>query len=1206
MKAIFSKLWAWIVGHKIIAISVASVIVVGSTCGIVLPIALHEHSYKTEWSTDAQNHWHDAECKHEEKSDLGAHSYDNACDTACNVCGYERTVGAHVYDDDCDTTCNVCGATRTVGAHVYDNDCDTTCNECGAERTITHDHATTLTAGETTHWYECSVCGDKKDETAHVFDKTVVSSEYLKEAATATTKAQYYKSCVCGAKSATEYFETDKAPANLQVFDISKTYDGTPVAEPTVTFDGVGAENFAYYKGDERLTERPTDAGTYKVVVTVDETDTHAGERVEREFTIAKKVLSNVEASVVYDGSTTFGEVTLAHDGIVVGDVIIVDIDVTNKNVGVYTGTDAVFAILDVLGNGATNYVIDEQTTEVAVTKRTIWTTGAKFAYDGYHFFSGEESVDSGDIVFHGLVNGETIANDFVEWMFDGNSVDSPLIQVEFIDEDDGRSNYTFDVSKCSANIVPKVLTNISLGNTTYKGSTEFEFALSPLHGLVSGENFLLHVTTASKDVGNAVEIASISYNNSNYKIDKSEITLNIVARILDNVVLTVEYSGESWWDVSYTNAENSDIVSGDTLVLEISGTEKTVGEYTIGNGKLEEIVTGTLNYNINMETARVTVTPKTINVTAEFEYSGFSVRQIHAPAPSLSDVIDGDEVYVEIAFDKADVDATVLTGEDAPYLDGEDAGNYVLGENCRFSIVPKKLTLKAGEKIETTETYNGHNQHTLSVSSNQFDGYVDTEAAQLWLTATLPSKNVGEYTDGVILTPYVGNQAFGTVSHNYDFSEVEATVTVNRLGVSLSSYVKVEYNGTSEFTLDTPFDLTSANTGGGQDSVSDLDEVYITWIKTYSAHITDETFAMDYTLGGADACNYYIDELGVEITPKKLTKLNIKITAATANSLVVTLLPKDGVIPGEVVKIKLPGLDKNQDFYNYTEIEMLIDEDAVRQGQEYVTLLKEGDYANYELATYDNNGVQMVGIISCVDECDVQYDGTCNCGSSHITETLTFAGGEDVGKSATIACDSTYEGGIYKIALEGGEYEFSGSDDFFNISGIYDVNGNKIADRIGTYILPQGTYYFHVYVGSSPYSDTIWVKKTAKILDAATMANAIVPDMEPGNSDVGVRIHNLQTHNGGDTFVLFYNVGENIDALGHEINFRYEDGDGGYSATSNIESIEFYDVNGIQLNVTYDEPDMLAASGVTAVGGVYIVVTMNGEGMDNLYFYAF
>ena len=279
-------------------------------------------------------------------------------------------------------------------------------------------------------------------------------------------------------------------------------------------------------------------------------------------------------------------------------------------------------------------------------------------------------------------------------------------------------------------------------------------------------------------------------------------------------------------------------------------------------------------------------------------------------------------------------------------------------------------------------------------------------------------------------------------------------------MSVSLSSYVKVEYNGTCEFTLDTPFDLTSANTGGGQDSVSDLDEVYITWIETPSADITDETFAIDYTLGGADACNYEFDELGVEITPKKLTKLNIKITAATANSLVVTLLPKDGVIPGEVVKIKLPGLDKNQDFYNYTEIEMLIDEAAVRQGQEYVTLLKEGDYANYELATYDNNGVQMVGIISCVDECDVQFDGSCNCGTSHLIDT---AKSSDI--RTNLPCATTWTGGVYKISTLAGYWSILPSENFADITAIYDSNGNEVeidANDAGFYA-EAGTYYVHI-----------------------------------------------------------------------------------------------------------------------------------------------
>ncbi len=89
----------------------------------------------------------------------GAHTYDNACDTSCNVCGTTRTVthvysgacdtscnvcGAlrllfnvkHTYDNDCDTDCNVCGAIRTVAGHVYDDDLDTTCNICGAIRVV--------------------------------------------------------------------------------------------------------------------------------------------------------------------------------------------------------------------------------------------------------------------------------------------------------------------------------------------------------------------------------------------------------------------------------------------------------------------------------------------------------------------------------------------------------------------------------------------------------------------------------------------------------------------------------------------------------------------------------------------------------------------------------------------------------------------------------------------------------------------------------------------------------------------------------------------------------------------------------------------------------------------------------------------------------------------------------------------------------------
>lgn len=147
------------------------------------------HSFDSNWSHDANQHW--KEC------------LVNGCD--------EKSETAN---------------------HTFDNDCDTTCNVCGYARTITHSYSEVWSHDDTNHWYECTVCGDKKDTTAHsggtatCNEKAICSfcgasygdfadhnyvekaeSQYLKSAATCVSKAVYYKSCsVCGVKS-TETFE---------------------------------------------------------------------------------------------------------------------------------------------------------------------------------------------------------------------------------------------------------------------------------------------------------------------------------------------------------------------------------------------------------------------------------------------------------------------------------------------------------------------------------------------------------------------------------------------------------------------------------------------------------------------------------------------------------------------------------------------------------------------------------------------------------------------------------------------------------------------------------------------------------------------------------------------------------------------------------------------------------------------------------------
>ncbi len=64
-------------------------------------------------------------------------------DIYCSSCGEKKasgsvisSVGYHTYDNDCDSICNVCNQTRTVVGHQYDNDRDITCNTCGDIREV--------------------------------------------------------------------------------------------------------------------------------------------------------------------------------------------------------------------------------------------------------------------------------------------------------------------------------------------------------------------------------------------------------------------------------------------------------------------------------------------------------------------------------------------------------------------------------------------------------------------------------------------------------------------------------------------------------------------------------------------------------------------------------------------------------------------------------------------------------------------------------------------------------------------------------------------------------------------------------------------------------------------------------------------------------------------------------------------------------------
>ena len=122
---------------------------------------LTTHTYGSWTKVNDTTHKH--VCSVCSKEETGSHTWNSGAVTKKATCKEE---GVKTY------TCTTCSATKTetiakLTTHTYDHACDTSCNVCGLTRTTTHSYKTEWSKDKTNHWYECSVCKDKKDSAAH-------------------------------------------------------------------------------------------------------------------------------------------------------------------------------------------------------------------------------------------------------------------------------------------------------------------------------------------------------------------------------------------------------------------------------------------------------------------------------------------------------------------------------------------------------------------------------------------------------------------------------------------------------------------------------------------------------------------------------------------------------------------------------------------------------------------------------------------------------------------------------------------------------------------------------------------------------------------------------------------------------------------------------------------------------------------------------
>ena len=201
----------------------------------------HDYDLTTYGLKTAEGHAH--VCKTEgcnAHDTVAAHS---TTEGTCEACGYvshthswQETLTAGT--DTHWIKCNSCDEKKPESevAHTYENQGTTvtqnanctlpqltkkTC-DCGAEHAsetwesapanghdATGEWIEDATAGN--HYKECAHCEGKAETAAHAYTEEVVDAKYLKSAATCTTAATYYKSCVCGAKGTDATFTSGQA-----------------------------------------------------------------------------------------------------------------------------------------------------------------------------------------------------------------------------------------------------------------------------------------------------------------------------------------------------------------------------------------------------------------------------------------------------------------------------------------------------------------------------------------------------------------------------------------------------------------------------------------------------------------------------------------------------------------------------------------------------------------------------------------------------------------------------------------------------------------------------------------------------------------------------------------------------------------------------------------------------------------------------------
>lgn len=283
----------------------------------------HQHTFSEKWSSNSTDHWHEATCEHAGQvvGDQAKH-VDSNSDGICDVC--DRVLGTHQHSFGTEWKSDAsqhwhecaCGEKGSVGDHI-DTNKDGKCDFCGANVPLPpHEHSfeSKWTYDAENHWHKCTGCDEVSNKGAHVdanndgicdlcnYDKlpitpTVVSVRVSGDTSVYATKTIQLTATVEVQGTASKDVTWSSSNSSIATVSESGLVTGVEQGRVTITATSVFDNT---KKGELVVIIGPAPSISYVRFVTEDQ-ELNLGETLALEYDIAS--VSEADDSVTFSSS---------------------------------------------------------------------------------------------------------------------------------------------------------------------------------------------------------------------------------------------------------------------------------------------------------------------------------------------------------------------------------------------------------------------------------------------------------------------------------------------------------------------------------------------------------------------------------------------------------------------------------------------------------------------------------------------------------------------------------------------------------------------------------------------------------------------------------------------------------------------------------------------------------------------------------------